>query len=502
MTALISGAAVAQHNSRESCWIIIHGKAYDVTEFLDEHPGGAAIILKYAGKDATKAYDPIHASDVVTTHLPKDKHLGPVDLSTVEEVIEEKTPDQRRRETLWAARPPVSEILNLYDFEVLSRSILPPKTWYYYSSGADDEIALRENHNAFQRVWFRPRVLRNVSAVDMSHSILGCKSSMPFYISAMALGKLGHPDGELCLTRAAGKTGIVQMISTFASFTFDEIVDARAPDQVLFSQLYVNQNRELTRKYVQNAEKRGIKALFITVDAPQLGRREKDLRAKNADDGGNEAGAKIQEGQKVEKGEGHTRAISSFIDPSLNWDDIKWFQGITKMPIILKGVATWEDTILAIEAGVQGVVLSNHGGRQLDMARSGLEILVEVISELKKRQLWPNPNFHIFIDGGVRRASDILKALALGASAVGIGKGFLYSYCAYGQEGVERAIDILRDEMIMDMRMLGITKLSELVPEMVDARGLTTHPVPSPEHVLYNNTYEKLQLAQFRDAKL
>ena len=162
------------------------------------------------------------------------------------------------------------------------------------------------------------------------------------------------------------------------------------------------------------------------------------------------------------------------------------------MPIILKGVATWEDTVLAIEAGVQGVVLSNHGGRQLDMARSGLEILVEVIAELKKRKLWPNPNFHIFIDGGVRRASDILKALALGASAVGIGKGFLYSYCAYGQEGVERAIDILKDEMTMDMRMLGITKISELVPEMVDASGLTAHPVPSPEHVLYNNTCERL----------
>ena len=158
------------------------------------------------------------------------------------------------------------------------------------------------------------------------------------------------------------------------------------------------------------------------------------------------------------------------------------------VPIILTGVATWEDTVLAIEAGVQGVVLSNHGGRQLDMARSGLEILVEVVAELKKRKLWPNPNFHIFIDGGVRRASDILKALALGASAVGIGKGFLYSYCAYGQEGVERAIEILREELIMDMRMLGIAKLSELVPEMVDARGLPQHSVPSPEHVLYNNT--------------
>ena len=144
---------------------------------------------------------------------------------------------------------------------------------------------------------------------------------------------------------------------------------------------------------------------------------------------------------------------------------------------------------MAIEAGAQGVVLSNHGGRQLDMARSGLEILAEVVDELKKRDLWPPPNnFQIFLDGGVRRASDVLKALALGANAVGIGKGFLYSYCAYGQEGTERAIKILCEEMEMNMRLLGISKLSELVPEMVDARALNAHSVPSPEHVLFNNT--------------
>ncbi|KAI5119167.1 hypothetical protein M0805_008650 [Coniferiporia weirii] len=409
---------------------------------------------------------------------------------------------EERHEALLAARPPLSDIMNLYDFEIVARELLPPKTWAYYSSAADDEIALRENHNAFQRVWFRPRVLRNVSKVDTSHTIMGCKSSLPVYISAMALGKLGHPDGELNLTRAAGKHGAIQMISTFASFTFDEIVDAAAPGQQLFSQLYVNQDRELSRAYVKNAEKRGIKALFITVDAPQLGRREKDMRMKNAADSNNNAGAKIQAGQNVNNNEGHTRSISSFIDPSLNWGDIKWFQSITKMPIILKGVATWEDALLAVEAGVQGVVLSNHGGRQLDMARSGLEILVEVVDEFKKRGLWPNPNFHIFVDGGVRRASDVLKALALGASAVGVGKGFLYPYCAYGQEGVEHAFKILNDEMEMNMRLLGITKLDELVPEMVDARALATHTVPSPEHVLYNKSYEQLQFAQFKGSKL
>lgn len=226
---------------------------------------------------------------------------------------------------------------------------------------------------------------------------------------------------------------------------------------------YVNRDREITKKYVQHAEKRGVKALFITVDAPQLGRREKDMRMKFVDDG---AGAKVQEGQQdVKKDQGVARAISvssllsfsylrdglklsrpfqSFIDPSLSWKDIPWFRSITNMHIILKGVATPEDAILAYEAGCQGIVLSNHGGRQLDTSRSGVENLIDIVAALKTKGPWPNPNFSVFVDGGVRRASDVLKAIALGASAVGIGRGFLYAFSSYGQEGVEKAIQILR----------------------------------------------------------
>lgn len=162
------------------------------------------------------------------------------------------------------------------------------------------------------------------------------------------------------------------------------------------------------------------------------------------------------------------------------------------MPIILKGVATWEDAVIAAEAGVQGIVLSNHGGRQLDMARSGVEVLIEVVDALKLRGLWPNPNFHIFVDGGVRRATDVLKALALGASAVGIGRSFLYSFCAYGQEGVEHAFKILQDEFEMNMRLLGINSLSELRPEMVDARALNVHTAPTPADNLFNSVCESI----------
>ncbi|KAG6883348.1 hypothetical protein C0993_006663, partial [Termitomyces sp. T159_Od127] len=327
MAPLISTSAVAQHASRDSCWIIVHNKVYDVTEFLagqsflqcflhcllltlkfQEHPGGSKIILKYAGKDATEAYEPIHPPDAITTNLPVEKHVGAIDPATVVNVVKIVTEDDKRRQALLDTRPPLEEILNLHDFEAVAKKVLSEKAWAYYSSAADDEITIRENRAAYQRIWFRPRVLRDVSSVDWSTTILGQKSSLPVYISATALGKLGHAEGELNLTRAAGKYGVIQMIPTLASCSFDEIVDTALPNQPLFLQLYVNRDRQITKKYVQHAEKRGIKGLFITVDAPQLGRREKDMRMKFV---GDDAGAKVQEGQTdITKNEGVARAIS------------------------------------------------------------------------------------------------------------------------------------------------------------------------------------------------
>jgi L-lactate dehydrogenase (cytochrome) len=271
----ISGKVVAQHNSRESCWIIVHGKVYDVTDFLDEHPGGSKIILKHAGKDATQEYEPIHPPNAIIDNLPPEKHLGSVEEGTAEKVEVKVTEQEKARLQRVEARPPLSEILNLHDFEAIARLTIPDKAWAYYSSASDDEITNRENHAAFHRIWFRPRILRDVTKVDWSTTILGHPSRMPVYITATALGKLGHPDGELNLTRAAAKHGIIQMIPTLSSCSFDELVDAAQPDQVQFFQLYVNKDRAITKRIVQHAEKRGVKALFITVDAPQLGRREK-----------------------------------------------------------------------------------------------------------------------------------------------------------------------------------------------------------------------------------
>lgn len=334
---------------------------------------------------------------------------------------------------------------------------------------------MRENHSAFHKIWFRPRVLVDVEKIDFSTTMLGTKVDIPFYITATALGKLGHPEGEVIFTRAAKKHNIVQMIPTLASCSFDEIMDAAEGAQVQWMQLYVNKDREITKKIVQHAEQRGCKGLFITVDAPQLGRREKDMRSKFTDTGSN---VQSKGGEATDTSQGAARAISSFIDPALKWDDIPWFQSITKMPILLKGVQRVEDVIRAIEMGVQGVVLSNHGGRQLDFARSGIEVLAEVMPVLRERG-WEN-RIEIYVDGGVRRATDIIKALCLGAKGVGIGRPFLYAMSAYGLPGVDRAIQLLKDEMEMNMRLIGCNRVEELNPTMVDTRGLSMHTTGVP----------------------
>lgn len=498
---LISGEEVAKHNRRESCWIIVHGKVYDVTEFLDEHPGGSKIILKYAGKDATEEYEPIHPPDAITTNLPPEKHLGLVEPSTVEKVQVKTTDEEKARRERVASRPPLDEILNLHDFEAIARQTMPDKAWAYYSSAADDEITTRENHAAYHRIWFRPRILVDVTKVDWSTKILGYKSSMPVYITATALGKLGHPDGELNLTRAAAKHGVIQMIPTLASCSFDELVDAAAPGQVQFLQLYVNKDRSITKRLVQHAEKRGIRGLFITVDAPQLGRREKDMRMKFEAEDPSEVSKAGSRG--VDRSQGAARAISSFIDPGLNWKDLEWFKSITKMPLILKGVQRWEDALKAYDLGLAGVVLSNHGGRQLDFARSGVEVLVEVTEYLKRQRglTFPNENFQLFVDGGVRRATDVIKAVALGATAVGIGRPFLYAFSSYGSEGVERALQILHDEFEMNMRLLGARSVADLAPDMVDASNIHTHLVAVPSDKLYESNYESMRHARLRDMK-
>ena len=459
----------------------------DSSLMIAEHPGGPNIILKYAGKDATEAYEPIHPPDTLDKYLPKEKHLGGVNMETVEKEEVEESPEEKERQERIKMMPPLEACYNLMDFESVAREVMKKAAWAYYSSGADDEITMRENHSAYHKIWFRPRVLVDVEKVDISTTMLGTKVDIPFYVTATALGKLGNPEGEVVLTRGAHKHNVVQMIPTLASCSFDEIVDARQDDQVQWLQLYVNKDRAITERIVKHAEKRGCKGLFITVDAPQLGRREKDMRSKFDDTG---SSVQSTSNSDVDRSQGAARAISSFIDPSLSWKDIPWFLSITNMPIILKGVQRVEDVLRAIEAGVHGVVLSNHGGRQLDFARSGIEVLAEVMPVLRERNL--QDKIEIFVDGGVRRATDIIKALCLGAKGVGIGRPFLFAMSAYGLPGVDRAMQLLKDEMVMNMRLIGASKVEELSPDMLDLASVRGHVASTPGDTLGVAAYDPL----------
>ncbi|WFD21012.1 L-lactate dehydrogenase (cytochrome) [Malassezia caprae] len=460
---------VTKHTTADDCWVVIGNKVYNMTSFLSDHPGGPQIIIKNAGKDVTKLFEATHPAGTLEKYLPKECYQGDLDMSSVpDSVKQEQKKEEDEEKARRAMIPPLGQCLNLDDFEAAGHQAMSPEAWAYYSSAADDEHTLRENRNVFERIWFRPRILRNVKNVDCSTRLLGFPSSLPIYITATALGRLGHPDGELNLTRAAARTGVIQMIPTLSSCSFDEIVQERKDGKPLqFFQLYVNSDRNVVLDMLRRAEEADVKAIFVTVDAPQLGRREKDMRMHFGGEASNVQGSNVEK-----RDEGAARAISTFIDPSLDWEDLLFITRNTRLPVLLKGVQAWEDVVQAREMGLAGVVLSNHGGRQLNFAPSSMEVLEESVHELKKRNLFPSKNFQLFVDGGFRRGTDVLKAVALGATAVGIGRPFLYAYSAYGSDGVVRALNLLRDEIEMDMRLLGARTLEEVVPEMLDLRAL------------------------------
>ena len=268
------------------------------------------------------------------------------------------------------------------------------------------------------------------------------------------------------------------MLPTLSSYTLDEMLAARTPDQVVFSQLYVNPERSRSEEYVAKLEAAGVQALFVTVDAPQLGRREKDMRNKFTQQGSDVQGDDEDEGA-VDRSQGATRAISSYIDPGLNWEDVPWLKSITKMKVLLKGVQCAEDAVMAFKSGLAGCVLSNHGGRQLDTCRPGIEVLPEVMEAVKAEGA-TKENFAVFIDGGVRRGGDVFKAVALGAQAVGVGRPVLYSLASYGQNGIVRMVHMLQDELQMVMRLAGTPNIPSITEKHVITTNLADHIVPLP----------------------
>ncbi|KAJ5935054.1 hypothetical protein N7466_004601 [Penicillium verhagenii] len=460
---MLSWADVKQRNSRKSCWLAIHGAVYDVTDFLDSHPGGANVILRCAGKDATGEFDSVHSPEVLTEALPSSAlkgHINPArdpDASLSAEGTS-KEPETRPADS---GPPPLGTLINLHDFEQVAQKYLPANAWAYYYSGADDEISKRNNAKAYQKVALRPRILRNIPNVDTSTSVLGHKVSLPVYISPVGIAKLAHPHGECALAAAAGREGLAQVLANGASMPIERVMEARtSPDQPLFAQVYVNRDIKKSVETVRRAVKAGAKAIWITVDSPVVGKREMDERLNLS----------VSAQDSDAQGQGVAKILASSISPFIDWSILSWLRDLTNLPVVIKGIQCVEDAVLAYEHGVQGIVLSNHGGRSQDTAQSPLLTLLEI------RKFAPHlikSEMQIFIDGGIRRGTDVLKAIALGATAVGLGRPFLFSLSAgYGENGVRRMLEILRQEIESNMVFLGATNLRELCPEMVNASRL------------------------------
>jgi L-lactate dehydrogenase (cytochrome) len=393
---------------------------------------------------------------------------------------------------------PLKLCQNLLDMEAQASRVLSERAFTYFHSAADSLSALQANKRDWSRVSFRPRVLRNVAHADMTCRVMGQTSILPIFIAPMAMIKLADKEGELALARAGGSQGIPYAVSTYSSCSHEEImqcVDAEGIPQSQTFQLYVARKREKAMELIRKARQLRFKALLVTVDTPVVGKREEDDRYK----------ARVEYQSGVEDTP-RTRDIS---DPeeqpvlrgvhssTLNWGDLTWIRETWQDggPIILKGIQSAEDALLAYKSGVDGIYLSNHGGRQLDFAPSALQTLLEI------RKFCPAiiGKFDIYLDGGVRRGSDVLKAICLGATAVGLGRPFVYALGAYGRQGVERAIErkyspqthshssnpnpVLSDEIETTMRLLGVNKLTDLSPRYVNTKEL--------EHYIVDGTDRK-----------
>ena len=340
---------------------------------------------------------------------------------------------------------------------------LDPGAFGYVAGGANDEWTLRQNRAAFERWILRPRMLVDVSRVTTATTVLGTESSMPLFVAPTAFQRTVHPDGELAMARAAAGAGTVMCLSTFATATIEEVAEA-APRAPRWFQLYWSSDRGFVRDVVERAEAAGFTAVIVTVDLPRLGRREQDLRTGFVvpEELPVPAFVALAEASRAVSPED----ISWAVDDTLTWGDLEWLRSVTSLPVLVKGVLTAEDAVLAAEAGVDGVVVSNHGGRQLDGVAATLDALPEVVEAAGDRLV-------VLMDGGIRRGADVVKALALGAQAVLAGRPPLWGLGAGGADGAQSVLELLRDELELALALCGCTSPAEVSrAHVARARGV------------------------------
>jgi 4-hydroxymandelate oxidase len=356
------------------------------------------------------------------------------------------------------------EAINLFDLEAAARELIPGEAWDYYASGAADEVTLRANRAAWERVSIAYRVLVDVSRRDLTTAVLGQPVALPILVAPTAFQRLATPEGERATARAAGAAGTVMILSTLSNTPVEEVV-AAATGPVWF-QLYVYRDRQATEGLVRRAEAAGCRALVLTVDAPLLGRRERDVRNRFQLPPGLSVANLLPEGYgdlPAAADSGLAAYVATLLDPSLSWKDVAWLRSLTDLPLLVKGIVRPDDALRAADAGAAGLVVSNHGGRQLDTSPATLDVLPEIADALTAQ----GHDLEVLIDGGVRRGTDVLKALALGAKAVLVGRPILWGLATGGADGATQVLRILRDELDLAMALAGAPTLADITRDLV-----------------------------------
>ena len=358
---------------------------------------------------------------------------------------------------------PLSDLpVNLFDLERLALARLDGAAADYIAGGAEDEITLRTNRQAFEQLALRPRVLSDVSERRLGTTVLGSEVALPVLVAPTGFHRLAHPEGELATARATADAGTIMVLSTFSTVSLEEVSGAAKGPR--WFQLYVHRDRGLTRGLVERAAAAGYSALVLTVDVPVLGRRERDvrngfalppaLRVANFDLAQSEAL------HAAEEDSGLAAFHRGLREPSFSWKDLDWLASLCPLPIVLKGVLRGDDATVAADHGVRAMIVSNHGGRQLDGAIASMRALPEVVEAVGHR-------VEVLVDGGVRRGSDVIKALALGARAVLIGRPVLWGLAWSGEQGVARVFQMLRDELDTAMALCGASSVGDITRDLV-----------------------------------
>jgi isopentenyl diphosphate isomerase/L-lactate dehydrogenase-like FMN-dependent dehydrogenase len=362
-----------------------------------------------------------------------------------------------------AQEPSVKDTLSVLDFEPLAHKTLPPAHWGYMSSGVDDDLTVRMNREAMGHYQIRARRLVGAAKPDLSLQVFGKTWDSPIYFSAVSAQRAFHPDGELGTARAAKAKKVTQMLSTVSSTSVEDV--GKALGEPPWYQLYMPTTWDETEKLVRRVEAAGCEVLAWTIDT--LGGRNAETGARLARTDTRNCLTCHSSRPDVNQGSSRNRTKPMFagLSGEMNPAGADWSYVDRLKKMLLKGIDTAEDAVLAREHGADGVVVSNHGGRATETGRGTIDILPEVVDAV-------GPRFPVFVDGGFRRGTDVFKALSLGARAVGIGRPYVWGLAAYGQEGVERVIDILRAELIMTMRNCGVAAAATFTRDSVLRNGV------------------------------